>query len=302
MKILVAADGSAHSNEAIDLLGRLRLPEHTQIEVLSVLEHPAVYAGSHGIRDRVTSVIEGQQRQAAETAVAETRQRLAESHVDVASTIRDGHPAEEILKRAESIAADLIIAGSRGLSALDRFLLGSTTERLLKHAHCDVLISRPVTPSATVSPSDRLRVMVAYDGSPGADAAIDALTRLPIGPQAEVRLVTVLSVLKSFRMDILQHLSAEWALEKETAGKVALDAAAKLEEAGYDRVQVRIEESDDVADHLIHLSETWPADILMTGANGHSKIEQFLLGSVSTRLTRHAPCAVWLTRTRDSQN
>ncbi len=94
--------------------------------------------------------------------------------------------------------------------------------------------------------------------------AIDDLVRLPIGAVSEVRIVTVLSLLKSFRMDILQHLSNEWASEKETAEKAALAAAAKLEAAGYDRVQVRIEESDDVANHLIDLAGSWPADVLMT--------------------------------------
>jgi nucleotide-binding universal stress UspA family protein len=296
MKILVAADGSSHSQEVVDLLGRLRFPDHAEIEIISVLEHPVVFAGSHGIRDRVTAITEARQRQAAEDAVEETRKRLADCDVNVTSSIHEGHPAEEILQRAETMPADLIVAGSRGLSALDRFLLGSTTERLLKHAHCDVLVSRPVAPSAEPAPGEHLRVMVAYDGSPAADGAIDDLVRLPIGDVSEVRIVSVLSLLKSFRMDILQHLSNEWAREKETAEKAALSAAAKLEAAGYDRVQVRIEESDDVAHHLIDLAGSWPADVLMTGANGHSRIERFLLGSVSTRLTRHAPCAVWLTR------
>ena len=296
MKILVAADGSSHSQEVIDLLGRLRFPDHAQIEVISVLEHPVVFAGSHGIRDRVTEITEATQREAAEEAVEETRKRLAECDVEVTSSIHEGHPAQEILERAETMPADLIVAGSRGLSALDRFLLGSTTERLLKHAHCDVLVSRPGAPSTEAAPGERLRIMVAYDGSPAADGAIDDLVRLPLGSLSEVRIVSVLSLLKSFRMDILQHLSNEWAREKETAEKSALAAAAKLEAAGYDHVQVRIEESDDVAHHLIGLAESWPADVLMTGANGHSRIERFLLGSVSTRLTRHAPCAVWLTR------
>jgi len=296
MKILVAADGSSHSQDAVNLLGRLRFPDHSEIELISVLEHPVVFAGSHGIRDRVTAVTESRQRRAAEAAVEETRNLLADCHAHVTSSIHDGHPAEEILQRAETMSADLIVAGSRGLSALDRFLLGSTTERLLKYAHCDVLVSRPAIPSVEPVRGDRLRILVAYDGSPAANGAIDDLVRLPIGAVSEVRIVTVLSLLKSFRLDILQHLSNEWACEKETAEKSALAAAARLEAVGYDRVQVRIEESDDVPHHLIELAESWPADLLMTGANGHSRIDRFLLGSVSSRLTRHAPCAVWLTR------
>lgn len=296
MKILVASDGSSHSSEAIDLLGRIRLPEGSEIEIVTVVEHPVVYAGSHGLRDQVSALTEARQLATAEQLVSDTSERLAQDHVSVRSVIREGEPAEVILNRARSRSVDLIVAGSRGLTALDRFLLGSTTERLLEHAPCDVLVSRPVNVDMPARTTDRLHIQIAYDGSPAAEGAVDDLLRLPMGTNCEVRLVTVLALQKSFRMDILQHLSEGWSREKQAAETGALAAAGRLEAAGFDRVQVRIEESEDIAQHLVNLAQQWPADLLMTGANGHSQIEEFLLGRISKRLTRHAPCAVWLTR------
>jgi nucleotide-binding universal stress UspA family protein len=51
-----------------------------------------------------------------------------------------GDPADEILRLAEEREADLIVAGARGVSFLERLLVGSVADRLLKYADCSVLI------------------------------------------------------------------------------------------------------------------------------------------------------------------
>ena len=55
-----------------------------------------------------------------------------------------GRPYEEICKLAREIAADLIVMPTRGYSGLKRVLLGSTTERVIRHAPCPVLVLRGV--------------------------------------------------------------------------------------------------------------------------------------------------------------
>lgn len=51
-------------------------------------------------------------------------------------------PAEEIMKAASQQRADLIVMGAKGLGAIDRFLLGSVSTRVVQHAHCAVLVVR----------------------------------------------------------------------------------------------------------------------------------------------------------------
>jgi nucleotide-binding universal stress UspA family protein len=51
-----------------------------------------------------------------------------------------GHPAEQILHRADTIQASLIVTGKRSHTILHRWMLGSNTERVLKYAHCPVMI------------------------------------------------------------------------------------------------------------------------------------------------------------------
>jgi nucleotide-binding universal stress UspA family protein len=53
-----------------------------------------------------------------------------------------GNPAEEIMKAAVEHDADLIVMGAQGLGAVDRFLLGSVSTRVVQHATCAVLVVR----------------------------------------------------------------------------------------------------------------------------------------------------------------
>ena len=57
-----------------------------------------------------------------------------------------GHPVTELVRIANERSAGLIVVGSHGLSGIERFLLGSVSERVLHHAHCSVLVYKePIT-------------------------------------------------------------------------------------------------------------------------------------------------------------
>ena len=78
-------------------------------------------------------------RQVLERMGRRFRQReLAVDHV-----FAQGNPAEEILLAAERHRADLIVMGSKGLTVLDRYLLGSVSRKVARHALCSVLVVRP---------------------------------------------------------------------------------------------------------------------------------------------------------------
>jgi nucleotide-binding universal stress UspA family protein len=56
---------------------------------------------------------------------------------------RIGKPAEEILGAARDVGADLVIVGSKGLTGLERLVLGSVAERVVREAMCTVEVARP---------------------------------------------------------------------------------------------------------------------------------------------------------------
>ncbi|MEX2646246.1 MAG: universal stress protein, partial [Gaiellaceae bacterium] len=70
------------------------------------------------------------------------RDRLALRQVPVATRDAIGEPAAKIVETADELGADLIVIGTRNGSALERLVLGSTSTKVLHHAHCDVLVVR----------------------------------------------------------------------------------------------------------------------------------------------------------------
>ena len=132
MRILYATDGSNGAQIAADLLASLPLAPDCQVMVLTVVPHHE--------EDHARAVL---------AAVCDTL-RHSTSHLSPL-TLR-GDPAEAILEVAEEKQVDLIVVGTRGLSALERFFLGSVAERVARHAPCPVLSGTPARVAATPAP------------------------------------------------------------------------------------------------------------------------------------------------------
>ena len=78
---------------------------------------------------------------AAETILAEADKALGEYGITPkAMIIRSGEPANEIIKAAKDINADLIVVGAQGRSAVEQFFLGSVSHKLSLHAPCSTVV------------------------------------------------------------------------------------------------------------------------------------------------------------------
>jgi nucleotide-binding universal stress UspA family protein len=96
-------------------------------------------------------------RQQAELHAARASETLASSGFQVRWSIATGDPANEIIGAAHNLGCDLIVMGSRGLTGLDRLLLGSVARNVLLHAPTSVLIIRePVRERQTQPKSERV--------------------------------------------------------------------------------------------------------------------------------------------------
>lgn len=128
-RIMLAVDGSKASDRA-----------------LHFLLHQLKPAKRDGITVTVLHILPSFAR--AQAAVAEIKlthryaDKLADAGYRVQEAYTPGDPSEEIMKMSKSRRADLIVAGSKGLSALGRFLLGSVSTKLARHSPCSILIVR----------------------------------------------------------------------------------------------------------------------------------------------------------------
>jgi nucleotide-binding universal stress UspA family protein len=68
--------------------------------------------------------------------------RAKDLEVELDTDIAVGHPVEQIVHRAETDHVDLIILGRRGMSRFEKMIVGSTSEKVLRYAHCPVMVVR----------------------------------------------------------------------------------------------------------------------------------------------------------------
>lgn len=149
--ILLPTDGSvgtAHvALQAIDLAEQYGATIH----VLNVVDEDiqSLVEGLSG-EDR----LEGEGQRAVERL-----ERMVRAHdVDVEVAVEIGDPADEILAYADDVEADLIVAGTHGRSGIERRIIGSVAERLVRHASCPVMTVQLPETDVTIEDEEEARV------------------------------------------------------------------------------------------------------------------------------------------------
>ena len=137
-KLLVAFDGSRQSKKALDTAVKMaKLDEDLEIHVVYVKKPVIVLEGYTGIyfEQRLE-----EPNKEAEIILNEAKNILNAVPNPVYTHIIEGDPAEEIIELAKGKNIDLILIGSRGLSGIKEFFLGSVSHGVAQRAECPVLI------------------------------------------------------------------------------------------------------------------------------------------------------------------
>jgi nucleotide-binding universal stress UspA family protein len=128
-RILIGFDGSSQSEKATEIglslaqsLDSARPPEPATMVELSAMLDDA--------------------REHFEEKFKKVEQRAKDLEVELETDIAVGHPVEQIVHRAEADCVDLIVLGRRGMSRFEKMIVGSTSEKVLRYAHCPVMVVR----------------------------------------------------------------------------------------------------------------------------------------------------------------
>ena len=147
MKILLAVDGSDYSQAATRAVIAQFPRERTEVRVvhaddwpnrlptsLAFAEGPAAASDVLELRD--------ERRRQGEEVVSRAAQQLQAAGFQTSTEVRDGDARHAILDVAAEWGSDVIVLGSHGRRGMDRFLLGSVSESVVRHAPCSVEIVR----------------------------------------------------------------------------------------------------------------------------------------------------------------
>jgi nucleotide-binding universal stress UspA family protein len=137
--IVVGTDGSQPAERALREAIQIASRDGARLHVVTAFPDPAV------IRERITSGATSTSVNLVEVAdavLARAAREAAEAGVEVETYSRELDPAEAIIEVATEQQADLIVVGNRGLTGVQRFLLGSVSAKVSEHAPCNVMIVR----------------------------------------------------------------------------------------------------------------------------------------------------------------
>lgn len=147
MKILLALDNSPYSEAASEeVITELR-PAGTEVHVVSVVDTGRLLPHEDGFGvhamfvEEVSALMEEWRNEAKET-VNEATRKLSSAGFTTKSIVMEGDVKPCILDYAEEWKPDLIVMGSQGKNAFERFLLGSVSDGILRHAKCSVRVVR----------------------------------------------------------------------------------------------------------------------------------------------------------------
>jgi nucleotide-binding universal stress UspA family protein len=286
MNVLVATDGSKYGRWALDWVAALPLVNPAKVMVLHVLYIAAprapflsqqVMAGIERYRQEEIQRMEARSVK----ALKEATQRMAALKLKGTVRKEQGAVAPTILKRAPK-RDGLLVVGSQGLDALDRFMLGSVSTKLIQHATCPVLVVKNEAVPLQ-------RIALAIDGSDASAQALKfVLTKFQpnrsTGKGGRVPIhVSVIHVMQFSNYQLLKE-----------ARELLKQSVRKLIQAGFTADAVC--QLGKPAEKIMKVASKHRADLIVMGAKGLGAIARFLLGSVSTRVMQHSSCSVLVVR------
>jgi nucleotide-binding universal stress UspA family protein len=297
MRILLAVDGSASADRALDLVAALPWHDGGRVRIVSVAPSQAEILGVPWSLTATSGALEAEEaaltvhRNALEAAERELRSVRCD--IVIEPVLLRGRTASLIVEEAREMPADLIVLGHRGHSRWESALLGSVSAEVVDHAPCAVLVAR----------DDRIGpVVLADDGSSHARAAEAIMIACPLFAGLPITVVSVIHdgfqdpvavapLIDPAVMDVYsQGPSAEQrAVEAECAA-----AARRLRDAGLDaEPEVRV---GDPAHEIIAVARARQAGVVIVGTRGQTGLRRLLLGSVARNVLLHAPCSVMVVR------
>jgi nucleotide-binding universal stress UspA family protein len=297
MRILCAVDGSECSQWGIQTLEALAGREPESVTLLHVVDPMAlrVSRGRNLVAEkRALAAMEKAGgillREAERSARVALGQAATGPRTTLHTILTHGPLGRTIARQAQRMKADLILIGSRGLSDIQGFLLGSISRRVASIAHCSVfVVKQPI--------QELRRVTLAVDDSKHSRTAARFL-RSRILPESAA--TTILSSAERPVTDLaVRYLSnAQVAeLERPVVERATQLVTALRNEFLKDGYSVETEvQMNPVIDTIVKHVEAHHPDLLVVGSRDLTKNERLHLGSVSESLLRHAPCSVLIVR------
>ena len=293
-KIIVGTDFGQSGRRAVQLATSTAEATGASLSLVHACETSFDYGWPDlpvGIRPAVRALRERFQNQLQDSAevLEEERGRCEQKGVPCEGSLEEGHPWETILHAATSSEASLIVVGDHNeASGMSERLLGSTAERVVRHAQCSVLVACG-------------RLAKDYHGAHilvGVDFSEHGLSSLRWGKHLANVLNGRITLLHVVPHPVTQRtLPKEWDSVREAMKETATVRLEELiKKEGLDPGTPMLVLDGQVGAALCNQAAELEADLLVVGTRGQSRLRDMMIGGTSRYCLRYSPVPVLAAR------
>ena len=294
-RVLVPVDFSRASVAAIDYAIKLAGRFGAEVNVVHVMEPVSPLVGIRGMplyipeaetEDRIRRHLRGVARSHGIP--------LRPEHIHAIK----GQPFAEICRLARKIGIDLIVIPTHGHTGLTRLALGSTAERVVRYAHCPVLVLRQTKAKAgrngkLVFPRLPFRkIVVPVDFS---DCSLKGLSYAKeLAKAFDARLVILHSVHLQYYVTSDEYARYDFPMVMEQTERFAERQLRDLmEKTDWEGIKVESAlEIGHAGEQVCDRAKDRKADLIVTSTHGRTGLKHVFIGSTAEYVVRHAPCPV----------
>lgn len=288
-RILVPLDGSPRSEGILPYTRSLAEAYKVPLELLHVIEPQIISTFSDPAHARYADVVEADMRRNG-LAYLKTVAASLPGAAAVRCAVHVGNPAEVIVDSASGQAGTLITMSTHGRSGIQRWLIGSVADKVLRGTTSHLLLARTSEGAKSDAKAPLKTVIVPLDGSSLAETALPAVVFLAKKMALEIVLVRA----------FIPPSGALYATDEYVPNLVEIMAQARQEVKGYlegkvqqlqaeglGRVSYLLVEGQAAAE-IIELAQKTPDNLIAISTHGRSGVGRWVLGSVTDRVVRHS--------------
>ena len=296
--ILVPIDFSPQSIEALDYAHALGARFGGELHVSYVLEPDYAYAVP-SLLEFPPFTVPGESEQQVRSELESVTAKYSIAGKPATAHAGFGRAFDQICKLATEIQADLIVLSTHGYTGLKHVLLGSTAERVVRHAPCPVLVVRQrgadtgPAPELKSAPTLEIRkLLVPIDFSDCSRDGLSYAIRLAKATGGSLVLLHALKLLPYVTPDRFALYDAMPSPESLT--QMAEEQMQKfVAEVEFNGVPFEAKvELGHPAHEICDYAENCGADLIVTSTHGVTGLAHVLIGSVAEHVVRYARCPV----------
>lgn len=213
--------------------------------------------------------------------------------------VRVGDPGTEVCEVAQEIGCQLIVVPSHGRHGVERVLLGSVAERIVRHCNCSVLVLRrgKHTGSDLALPDHwcpKKRIVVPVDFSQSTDASLDVAMEL-VDDRPNI---DAINVVPSFDDAILVGSTVISDEDRRANRQETLERY--LAEHGYSGMRAHAL-TGNAGTEIANYVDKVDADLVVIPSHGYHGLHRIVLGSTTERVIRHSNSPVLVLRRHDAE-